>query len=39
VLRTEGRVTTIDGVLADAMLAGLVLTAALAAWSEQLTLG
>ena len=32
VLRTEGRVTLIDGVLASAVLAGLVLNAALGWW-------
>lgn len=32
VLRTEGRVTTIDGILAVAVLAGLVLNAALGWW-------
>ena len=32
VLRTEGRVTLIDGILATAVLAGLVLNAALGWW-------
>lgn len=32
VLRTEGRVTFIDGVLASAVLAGLVLNAAVGWW-------
>jgi divalent metal cation (Fe/Co/Zn/Cd) transporter len=32
VLRTEGRVTLIDGMLATAVLAGLVLNAALGWW-------
>ena len=32
VLRTEGRVTTIDGILAVAVLAGLILNAALGWW-------
>jgi divalent metal cation (Fe/Co/Zn/Cd) transporter len=32
VLRTEGRVTMIDGILASAVLLGLVLNAALAWW-------
>lgn len=32
VLRTEGRVTTVDGILAVAVLAGLVLNAALGWW-------
>ena len=32
VLRTEGRVTTIDGILAAAVLAGLLLNAALGWW-------
>ena len=32
VLRTEGRVTLVDGILATAVLAGLVLNAALGWW-------
>jgi divalent metal cation (Fe/Co/Zn/Cd) transporter len=32
VLRTEGRVTMVDGILAAAVLAGLVLNAALGWW-------
>jgi divalent metal cation (Fe/Co/Zn/Cd) transporter len=32
VLRTEGRVTLIDGILAAAVLLGLVLNAALGSW-------
>jgi divalent metal cation (Fe/Co/Zn/Cd) transporter len=32
VLRTEGRVTTVDGILAVAVLLGLVLNAALGWW-------
>jgi divalent metal cation (Fe/Co/Zn/Cd) transporter len=32
VLRTEGRVTTVDGILAVAVLAGLLLNAVLGWW-------
>ena len=39
VLRTEGRVTTIDGILAVAVLAGLVLNAALGWWWADPTAG
>ena len=39
VLRTEGRVTMIDGILAVAVLAGLVLNAALGWWWADLAAG
>jgi hypothetical protein len=37
VLQTEGRVTLIDGILATAVLAGLVLNAALGWWADPVT--
>jgi divalent metal cation (Fe/Co/Zn/Cd) transporter len=39
VLRTEGRVTLVDGILATAVLLGLVLNAALGWWRAAATAG